>query len=406
MSLDLPLLLLAALIPLIQAYSTPLIVPLLALAALAILAAGGWRRLDWRGQPAKWLALLFLALLALGAAGAAWAVEPLITLRTAARVAGLAACGLLLLRVVDGLDQDRRRRLVRFMVIGVVLGLVDLQVSLSTGGALRIWLQDALRPLIGAQRPLIMPNALDAAMTFLGLLVWPALLAVYRRWGRLAAAALFLAALGVVVQGFSLTAVIALLAGLLMGLLALLLPRRGTALLASLAAVWILAAPMVLQPKATAVMIGLVPPVAGKLSSFEHRRAIWGFVIERIAEKPMAGWGMGSSRAIPGGQTQIRPGVELLPLHPHDAALQLWLELGLPGAVLGAVFVLMVIRSIGRTAGDAPAYASAMALFAAAMVNAMASYNLWHEWWMTFLLLAALWQFAVTGLKPAGPQGP
>lgn len=393
--IGLPLTVLAAGILTAQAYSTPLVVPLVALAALAVVLLGGRRLLDWPSQPGKWLAQWFVALLVLGTLSSVWSVQAVSAFRTATRVAGLALCILVLLRVAEGLDEGRRRRFAAWMLGGLVVGMVNLQVLLSTQGALRVWLQDALTPLIGVQRPLIMPNALDASMTLLGLLVWPGLLAVRRRFGVWAAAALFAAVLAVVVQGFSLTAVIALAAGAVMAVLALVLPRKATAVLAASTALWMLVAPLVLQPSLTTVLTELVPPVAGKLSSFEHRRAIWGFVIQRIEEKPLTGWGLGSSKEIPGGKTQIRPGVELLPLHPHDAALQMWLELGLPGAILGAVFFLGVIRAIGRNAVEPGAFASSMALFAAATVNGMASYNLWHEWWLTFLLLAACFQAAV-----------
>ena len=392
---DLPLALLAAGLVTLQAYSTPLVVPLLAVATLSILFLGGRRVLTWQAQPGKWLAAWFVALVVLGLLSAAWSVQAASAFRTGSRVAGLALCLLLLLRVADGLDEGRRRRFATWMLGGFLVGLINLQFLLSTHGALRAWLQDALAPVIGVQRPLFMPNALDASMTLVGLLVWPALLVVRRRHGLWAALLLFVAVGGIVAQGFSLTAMLALLAGAAMGILALVLPRKGTSLIAAAAAVWMLAAPLVLQPGLTTVLTDLVPPVAGKLNSFEHRRAIWGFVIGRIEDKPLTGWGLGSSREIPGGKTQIRPGVELLPLHPHDAALQMWLELGLPGAILGAVFFLGVIRAIGRTAVEPDAYATAMALFAAATVNGMASYSLWHEWWLTFLLLAACWQFAV-----------
>ncbi|HIJ61777.1 MAG TPA: O-antigen ligase family protein [Rhodospirillaceae bacterium] len=400
---DLPLALLAVAIPVLQAYSTPLVVPLLAVAALAALLLGGRRMLEWPSQPAKWLALWFLALLVVGVLSAAWSVQAALALRTASRLGGLGLCILLLLRVAVGLDEDGRRRLDVWMVAGLVAGLVNLQVLLSTQGALRVWLQDALAPVIGVQRPLVMPNALDASMTFVGLLIWPVFLVVLRRHGIWPALLLLLAVIGIVAQGFSLTAMIALLAGAAMGMLALLLPRKVTAALAALVAVWMVAAPLLLQPQLTARLSDLVPPVAGKLSSFEHRRAIWGFVAGRIAEKPLTGWGLGSSREIPGGKTQIRPGVELLPLHPHDAALQIWLELGVPGAILGVVFVLGTIGAIGRNALAADAYATSMALFAASTVNAMASYSLWHEWWMCFLILAGCFQAAVITDPGRGP---
>ena len=82
---------------------------------------------------------------------------------------------------------------------------------------------------------------------------------------------------------------------------------------------------------------GLLTAADAIKGSAGHRLLIWSFVGERIAERPLLGWGLDASRAIPGGKEEIRPGLTRLPLHPHNAALQVWLELGMPGALLAAL---------------------------------------------------------------------
>jgi O-antigen ligase len=78
------------------------------------------------------------------------------------------------------------------------------------------------------------------------------------------------------------------------------------------------------------------------------------------------------------------PRSELLPLHPHNGALQLWLELGLPGAVLGGLLALL----LGYAAGRAGRPAIAAAMLASGAVTAMLSFGLWQEWWVGAELLA------------------
>ena len=92
-------------------------------------------------------------------------------------------------------------------------------------------------------------------------------------------------------------------------------------------------------------------PVERLPTSALHRMLIWDFTAERIAERPLLGWGMEASRTVPGGRGQpeaaaldrmrvtdpgqrrwfAEPHVQILPLHPHNGALQLWLELGAVG---------------------------------------------------------------------------
>ena len=92
---------------------------------------------------------------------------------------------------------------------------------------------------------------------------------------------------------------------------------------------------------------------AVKLSA-GHRLLIWSFAGDRIAERPLAGWGLDSSRTIPGGRDPIRPGETWMPLHPHNAPLQLWLELGVPGAVLFALLVALAWYALAAARLAAP----------------------------------------------------
>ena len=135
-------------------------------------------------------------------------------------------------------------------------------------------------------------------------------------------------------------------------------------------------------------------------NSAAHRLLIWDFAADRIAQRPVLGWGMDSSRAIPGGTDKPDPAMlqsfgltsdaarnwfqqaQLLPLHPHNLALQVWLELGVVGAVLMALLLAMVAWSLPNAAG--------CGAFAAALVIAMLSYGAWQYWWVAGLLLAAV----------------
>ena len=87
----------------------------------------------------------------------------------------------------------------------------------------------------------------------------------------------------------------------------------------------------------------------------DARVAIWRFTTERVVERPWLGWGMDASRMWPG----------VIPLHPHNAALQVWLELGVVGAACAAVAI---------------AYLTIGAL----------SFGVWQEWWLGLGVLAAV----------------
>ncbi|MCC7045410.1 MAG: O-antigen ligase family protein [Alphaproteobacteria bacterium] len=141
--------------------------------------------------------------------------------------------------------------------------------------------------------------------------------------------------------------------------------------------------------------------------SWSHRIVIWQFAAKRIAERPVLGWGLDASRKIPGGRETIAwqmdpdprdPGdrmsvVQVMPLHPHSLALQVWLELGAIGALaLAALAWLLVTRAGAGGAGS-------VALVYAGMAISNVSYGAWQTWWLATLMLVAAAAASVSAPK-------
>jgi O-antigen ligase len=146
-------------------------------------------------------------------------------------------------------------------------------------------------------------------------------------------------------------------------------------------------------------------------SSWSHRIVIWRFAAERIAERPLLGWGLDAARRIPGGRATIpwqmdpdprdagsrMTSVQLMPLHPHSFALQVWLELGVPGALaLATLAFLLVARAGGRD--EAATGAARAALVYAGIAISSVSYGAWQTWWLSTLFVTAA---AAAALAPA-----
>jgi O-antigen ligase len=115
-----------------------------------------------------------------------------------------------------------------------------------------------------------------------------------------------------------------------------------------------------------------LPGNVGK-QSWAVRLDIWRFASMEVLANPWLGWGLDASRAWP----------KDIPLHTHDAALQVWLELGALGALLTALFWgwlfsrIAVLVELDREMGAAAA-ASAVAYLA---IGAL-SFGVWQEWWL------------------------
>jgi O-antigen ligase len=363
---------------------------------LAVLAhrrqRGTW---PWPRGAAAWLAI---GLFGWAAVTALWAIEPLRALGTSLQIGGFAALGAAAARAVAEDAAAAHRRLLLAATGGLAAGILLAGLDAATGHAIRA----AVRGL--REVPQNLAFGLKPAASAMALwlpLVAAAPLPRPLRAGVIGAGAVVL----VLLPGEA--AKLAVLAGLLVGVLALLLPRLVRPGLGAVLAVAVVAMPVLLGP-----VLARGVPAAGIPPSAAHRLLIWDFVIGRIADRPLLGWGMEASRSVPGHRGHPTPEamarfgldgpesawlatLELLPLHPHNGALQLRLELGWPGVLLAAALAVALAMACASPV--------ALAMLAAGAVTAMLSFGIWQEWWVGAELLAAVAATACAGRIRPGP---
>ena len=366
------------------------IAPLLALLAIALLAVEKRRALvlAW---PLGALTILFAALALWGVASTAWSIIPVHSLLEGARLALIAAAGLVAVAAALTLDEAGRARVGRATVIGFALALVILAIEFLDAFPVR----RALSGLADRVYPLAV---LDRGATVLALACWPPILFLIERRRRFAAALVFLAALVALQLLISLSAVLALITAAGGFALAWWRPRAVALLLAGGFVVLTAVLPLRAPTRDTVIWVGEVAPWLR--SSAQHRLIIWHFTRDRIAERPLLGWGMDAAREIPGGKTSVRDYMMLpdalrldgavMPLHPHDAILQWSLELGIGGALLGGAIVVCILWLAGfaGTASRATR-AIAIATIAGALPPLLLSFGVWQAWWQSTLWLVA-----------------
>lgn len=330
-----------------------------------LLLARGAERSALRGLAAP--AAILGSLLGWGLVSAAWSIDPLRSLDEAARFGGLSLAGLAMAAAADRVAAPRR--LASFLLAGFIVAIAMAAIDLATHGALS-------RPF---SNRFYQPAWLNQASVGFAILVLPIGAALFA-CGRRAGSVVFSAAVAATVGVLAGTAAKAALAA---GVGVALLCYWNRANVARLAAV--LSIIVVVSAPLSFARLDRVADIVASADSIKlsagHRLLIWSFVGDRIAEHALRGWGFNSSRAIPGGRDPIRPGETWLPLHPHNAPLQLWLELGVPGAVLFALLAGQLWLALAR-AGWPPLYAaSAGGSLATALVASCGTYGIWQEWW-------------------------
>ncbi|HZB91893.1 MAG TPA: O-antigen ligase family protein, partial [Stellaceae bacterium] len=376
--------------------------PLLAVVAVALLAAEG-RRAVAAARPYAGFAALFLLVSLWAALSALWSPIPGHSLFEALRFLAIAAAGLVVAGSAAALGAHAARRSLRALLAGTALAILLLQLERHAGEPIAHWLSG-----LSPAEPLAIARY-DRGVTVLLLLAVPgaAFLAQRQSWRLFALLAVAVAA--TISEFASHTAILAFAVAALTGAVASRWPR-------------FVAAALVAGPLLIATLFPLLAPGGAAIAEIQravpmlppsaiHRLAIWRFASDRIADRPVLGWGMDSARAIPGGrlpvielypQLRLSPLAQAMPLHPHDAALQWRLELGLPGlALLLALLALLLWRL--AAARDAPwRTALAFAYAGAALTVALLSFGAWQAWWLSLVWLGAA--FLLAGTREAAAR--
>jgi O-antigen ligase len=277
------------------------------------------------------------------------------------------------------------RRALSVLAIGLVL--VSLLIF-SEGGSGAALYQELKRLISDAIRPDLAIKNVAQTTYSLALFIWPVALFLSARFARgMANAMIGILFVGLIAASLEMGSD-APLAALAVGLLAFcavsMMGRLAILLMAIVTTLYWVAAPLFVM---MAVDHGLFAKAQSLLgASWDARLNIWSFAAARIMQQPLWGWGLDASRCF---GTSI-------PLHTHDGALQVWLELGVVGAVLIATAWLFLLKLINDLIGvDRPLAAVAAASVSAYLVIGAVSFGIWQEWWLalgalTFAIILAV----------------
>jgi O-antigen ligase len=334
---------------------------------------------------------LLAAVSAWGAISALWSPVPAHSLLESARFLLLGVGGLVVFGRAAALDGREATHLLYALLAGIALALLLLQIELRGNEAIA-------RRILGVpvdRFALVGVGRYDRGVTVLLLMAWPAAagLAARRHW--FGAALLALAVGATVAEFVSRASILALAIGVGAMVFALRLPRLTAAGMLGAVALIALVFPLAAPDGSGIERIRTGWPSLRE--SAVHRLVIWRFVAERIGDRPVLGWGMDAARAVPGGkdlindrypEVTINDRAEALPLHPHDAALQWRLELGLPGTLLALAVLARLLWPPALLHG---VWQRALILgyAASALTVALLSFGAWQAWWLSTLWLGA-----------------
>lgn len=330
--------------------------------------------------------LLIVGMILTIALSAVWSYAPGLTLSKLPRTAVTCILGICFLSVVTGCDPDQRHRIARYLAAGVGTAIALIVIERLTGGM--------LFPVGVADKDLnFFLNQFNRPLSILSILIWPVAiwLAQFKlRYGIAAVIGTFL----IMLTFNTGSAITAVAIGAIAFAIVYVAPRKAAILCGIVLSASVLLAPTIERA---------IPSPKSLFTSLEfsrsayHRLLVWEFTTNKIEERPLLGWGFNASRVIPGGTARLDTFENALPLHPHNAALQIRMELGLLGILLAAGLCAAAVSSAYRKTRGRLEQAGAMATISAAFTIAMLSFGIWQSWWLSALFLATAFTVTVCG---------
>jgi len=271
-----------------------------------------------------------------------------------------------------------------------VLMLIEALTGASVYSGLRQAFGDPIRPDLGVKN-------VAQALFVLALMIGPAAVAARRVPGGLWLTAPMAAGLIVGSRAFGYDApILAVAMGSAAAGATWLWPRITPRVLAVLTGIYLMGAPLFVEAARATGLLAKAEALAPL--SWSERIGYWRHAADWVGDHPLRGWGLDASR-------MFSPGIRL---HPHDAALQIWLELGLIGAVTASLFWAATFVRLSRRTPDL-AVAAATGSAAAYLTFGAVSFGVWQEWWLglgSLTAVAAVLAMRGSELEFAGSNAP
>lgn len=121
-----------------------------------------------------------------------------------------------------------------------------------------------------------------------------------------------------------------------------------------------------------------------------HRQLIWQFAYSHVFDHPLIGWGINSAPWIPGANDIVEGfNQAVLPGHPHNWFMEIWLETGLIGLVPTVLLVCgCAVVGLRLTCRDGILVAGpVLAILAAYWFSGLFNYSFWTSWWFAVFII-------------------
>jgi O-antigen ligase len=332
-----------------------------------------WIKLDWPLY--GWLLALFI----LTASSYFWSITPEATFERSLKVCGLLLCALPLIDLARAIPVSALHRWqMLFPIATIIAGLYPL---------IELQLDFPIQKILGMPPPenVIWGSNLNKHVSIFIMMLAPALLICHRA-GAYSVSAVMLIMAGVLIATTeSQAAQLALLVIPLAWCGSFILPGTGIPLAFTLAGALLL-----LMPWLSPIAFDMFAADMNKEGSLAEQASVsmrlenWDFISRKIMENPATGFGMDATRSINDFQTEKLYFLTSTIMHPHNIALQLWIEFGALGVALMLGFFAFLLRRLLRL--PRAERRIPFTVFCVVLSFLMVSWSIWASWLLGFIV--------------------
>lgn len=330
----------------------------------------------------------FLTLMGYGAISSIWSVAPISSLLLCFKILILLILGLFWCYFLKQLTEDQKKRVVMALIFGIIFGLVFVCMDHFMNHP---WLRWTGRTPA---------KAFAQGSLAISLAVWPCFYFLFGKdvLGKILMAFFALGTLFILTIIDCDTSFVVLILGGLVAIPFTINRQGGWSLLKVVIPLSVLAAPFVALTVFTESLIPKYNEYTCSLSYIE-RLHIWNYISKEIKKNPLLGLGIGSTSHLKENQEPFhwtykdKGGIshevttKRIPTHPHNIALQFWLELGVIGVVIGIWFLWATMSMIQYAGLNRAAEIFCVGFFINALGIAWISLSIWQNWWIACLWL-------------------
>lgn len=354
--------------------------------------------------------IVIIAIILWGLISSLWSVDAGRSLNVIAGVALLMFAGIILIQSLYVLDSYTRQQLLPSFIHGMFIALGLLTLEVSTAG----WLLKHVKPAVNIgefHKPaVIMVSMVGPLLAY----------CVQRRWWiAILIIGIDMAFIQTHLNSDAVTGALAVSASCL---ILFVLYKKTFKMMSFLLIMGCLLSPFIGRYILTPHNFETYLPQVSD-AHYYHRLYIWNYTAKRSAERFWTGFGIDASRhpqfkeeVIWQQKTLNDQGIVTsrpihgytISMHPHNAFLQWWLELGCTGVILLASVLTITMRRLQYATRNKPRLQQAclrIPPFAVTLI-ACVSYGIWQNWWLATLLISyAMVVLMNRGLTPCENEG-